>query len=49
VPFPRVVVRRVRASSRDDNVCRVASAHDNKLFLLINTHVSDVNSSSHVC
>jgi hypothetical protein len=44
VPFPCVVARRVRASSRDDHVCRAASARENKLFSLINTHVSDVNS-----
>ena len=48
VPFARVVTRRVRASSRDDHVCRAASARDNKLFSLINTHVNNVNSSGHI-
>jgi hypothetical protein len=32
-----------------DHVCRAASARDNKLFSLISTHVSEVNSSSHIC
>jgi predicted alpha/beta hydrolase family esterase len=48
VPFTRVVARRVRASSRDDHVCRATSARDNKLFSFINTHVSNVNSSGHI-
>ena len=30
VLFTRVDTRRVRASSRDDHVCRAASARDNK-------------------
>jgi hypothetical protein len=30
MPFTRVVTRRVRASSRDDHVCRAVSARDNK-------------------
>jgi hypothetical protein len=29
-------------------VCRETSARDNKLFLLINTHVNNVNSSDHI-
>jgi predicted alpha/beta hydrolase family esterase len=48
VPFTRVVARRVRASSRDDHVCRMTSARYNKLFSFINTHVSNVNSSGHI-
>jgi hypothetical protein len=45
VLFTHVVARRVSASSRDDHVCRAVFARDNKLFSLINTHVSNVNSS----
>jgi hypothetical protein len=33
---------------RVDHVCGAASARDNKLFSLINTHVSNVNSSGHI-
>jgi hypothetical protein len=29
-------------------VCSATSARDNKLFLLINTHVNNVNSSGHI-
>jgi hypothetical protein len=43
-----VVARRVRASSRDDHVCRATSTRDNNLFSLINSHVSNVNSLGHV-
>jgi hypothetical protein len=39
---------RVARISRVDHVCRVASTHDNKLFLLINTYVNNVNSSGRV-
>jgi predicted alpha/beta hydrolase family esterase len=49
VPFSRIVSRRVRALSRDDHVCRTASARSNKLFSLISTHVSNANSSGHIC
>jgi hypothetical protein len=35
---------RVTRISRVDHVCRAASARDNKLFSLINTHVNNVNS-----
>jgi hypothetical protein len=35
--------------SRVDHVSRATSARDNKLFLLISTHVSNANLSSHVC
>jgi hypothetical protein len=39
----------VRASgSRVDHVCRAASAQDNKLLSLINSHVNNVNSSGHM-
>jgi hypothetical protein len=31
-----------------DHVCRAASAHDNKLFSLINSHINDINSSGHI-
>jgi hypothetical protein len=48
VPFSRIATRRVRALSRDDHVCRAASARGNKLFSLISTHVSNANSSSHI-
>jgi hypothetical protein len=48
VPFTCVVTRRVRASSRDDHVCRAALARDNKLFSPIITHVNKVNSSCHI-
>jgi hypothetical protein len=34
--------------SRVDHVCRTTSTRDNKLFLLINTHVNNVNSSDHI-
>ena len=48
----RVVSRAVHALfcivSRVDHVCRAASARDNKLFSLINTHVNNVNSSGHI-
>jgi hypothetical protein len=35
--------------SRVDQVCRVTSARDNKLFSLIGTQVSNVKSSGHIC
>ena len=38
----------VRIISRVDHVCRAASARDNKLFSLIITHVTNVNSSGHI-
>jgi hypothetical protein len=36
------------ALSRAIHVCRAVSARDNKLFLLIDTHVNNGNSSSHI-
>jgi hypothetical protein len=48
VPFPLVVARRVRASSRDDHVCREPSARDNKLLSLIDIHVNNINSSGRI-
>ena len=45
-----VIPSRVRVAhiSRIDHVCRAASARDNKLFSLINTHVNNVNSSGRI-
>jgi hypothetical protein len=37
-----------RTASRVDHVCRAASACDNKLFSLTNTHVNNVNLSGHI-
>jgi hypothetical protein len=34
--------------SRVDNAGRTTCAHDNKLFSLTNTHVNNVNLSSHI-
>jgi hypothetical protein len=34
--------------SRVNHVCRAASARNNKLFSLINTHINDVNMSCHI-
>jgi hypothetical protein len=60
VPFAHVITRRVchlhvsfastrvRASSRVDHVCHAASARDNKLFSLTNTHINNVNLSGHI-
>jgi hypothetical protein len=48
VPFPCVVARRVRVSSRDDHVCHAASTCDNKLFSLVKTHLNKVNSPGHI-
>jgi hypothetical protein len=39
-----VVTRRVRASSRDDHVCRSTSARDNNLFSLVKAHVNNIDS-----
>jgi hypothetical protein len=39
---------RVARILRVDHACRAASAHDNKLFSLINSHVNNVNSSGHI-
>jgi hypothetical protein len=39
---------RVARISRVEHVCRVVSAHDNKLFSLINSHVNNVNSLGHI-
>jgi hypothetical protein len=47
--FARVVTRRVRASSRDDHVCRATSARDNNLFSLVKTYVNNIDSSDRVC
>jgi hypothetical protein len=49
VLFARVVTRHVRASSRDDHVCRVTSARDNNLFWLVKTYVNNIDSSDRVC
>ena len=35
--------------SRVDHVRRATFARDNKLFSLISTHVSNANSSGHIC
>jgi hypothetical protein len=35
--------------SHVDHVCHAASARGNKLFSLISTHVSNANSSGHIC
>jgi hypothetical protein len=43
-----VVTRRVRVSSRDDHVCRMASARYNKLFSFMNTRVDNVNLSGYI-
>jgi hypothetical protein len=39
---------RVARISRVDHVCRAASTRDNKLFLLINTHVNNINLLDHI-
>jgi hypothetical protein len=48
----RVVSRAVHALfctvSRVDHVCRAASARDNKLLSLTNTHVNNVNMLGHI-
>jgi hypothetical protein len=50
VPFAHVVcLAACPRSSRVDHVCRTTSAHGNKLFSLISTHASNVNSSGHIC
>jgi hypothetical protein len=43
-----VITRRVRVSSRDDHVCRVASTRYNKLFSFMNTSVDNVNLSGYI-
>jgi hypothetical protein len=49
VPFARVACLAVRRRvSRVVHVCRAVSMRDNKLFLLINTHVNNGNSSGHI-
>jgi hypothetical protein len=58
VPFARcrhsfarsclVSVSRVARISHVDHVCRMASARDNKLLSLIDTHVKNVNSSGRI-
>jgi hypothetical protein len=44
----RASASRVTRFSRVGHVCRVASAHDNKLFSLINTYVNNDNLSGRV-
>jgi hypothetical protein len=39
---------RVARISRVDHVCRAASTRDNKLFLLINTYVNNINLLDHI-
>jgi hypothetical protein len=48
VPFTHVARLAAHRSRVSRVSCRVASARDNKLFLLINTHVGNVNSSGHI-
>jgi hypothetical protein len=48
VLFRRAFGSRVARISRVNHVSRAASACDNKLFLLINTHVNNINSSDHI-
>jgi hypothetical protein len=43
-----VVTRCVRASPRDDHVCRATSARDNKFFSLVKTHVNNIDSSDRI-
>ena len=43
-----VVTRHVRASPRDDHVCRATSARDNNLISLVKTHVNNIDSSDRI-